>query len=124
MSWYNVIKESTMTKQLIQHPKNDNDFLSRHHCYPKVNFKRNPNLRQKHKTLVIRMWRSKHTMWHFLFSSHTIDDIIFRLTWDKNLYQNDWYHKIFKCDRYRAVEILQRFKRMKIRKMKGGRHDS
>lgn len=102
-------------KTLTHHPKRKDDFLSGHHCYPLERLKSNKPPKVKHKHLKIKMWRSKHTLWHFLFHNATIDEVIYRLCWDKSIYQNQFYSKVFKCDRFHAVAILKRIKRIKTR---------
>ena len=98
----------------ILNPKDGTDFLSRHHCYPKGRMK-HERANIKHLHLTIKLWRKKHDYWHLLFKFATIDEITFRLSWDNSVYYNPYYSKIFKCDRIRACQILQRTKQIKTR---------
>lgn len=105
-----------MAKQLIYHPKNDNDFISRHHCYPKDRFKRGHTPKVKHRHLILNLWRSRHSYWHCLFGNATFDEVIHRLCFDTNIVNDRWYSKVFKCHPLEAVKILKRFKKIKTRK--------
>lgn len=105
-----------MSKNIV-HPKNDSDFLSRHHCYPLFRMKKQGAPKVKHRKLTIRLWRTKHTFWHYLFYNATIDEVIYRLSWDNSIYQNPNYPKVFHCNRFVALEILKRIKRIKTRKL-------
>lgn len=104
-------------KNKISHPKNGNDYLSRHHCYPLIRMKSNNAPKVKHRHLTMKLWRSKHTFWHYLFHSFTIDEVIHRLAFDNSVYQNPFYSKVFKCDRLKACAILKRIKRIKTREL-------
>ncbi len=98
------------------HPKNDNDFLSRHHCYPLERFKKGNCPKVKHRHLILNLWRSRHSYWHCLLANATIDEVIHRLCFDPHIVHNKWYPKVFKYEPSKAVAILKRFKRIKTRK--------
>lgn len=100
-------------KTKVYHPKNDDDFLSRHHCYPLNRMKKNDAPKVKCRHLTIKLWRTKHNYWHCLFANATIDEVIYRLCWDKSIYSNKWYPKVFSCDRFHAMAILKRIKQIK-----------
>ncbi len=104
-------------KNKTYHPKNTDDFLSRHHCYPLARLSSNNPPKVKHRHLTIKLWRSRHTNWHLLFHNATIDEVIYRLSWDRHIYSNQWYSKVFKCDRLKASEILKRLKQIKTSKL-------
>lgn len=55
------------------------DQLTRHHLTPKQRSKtktHKDNQSKLHLHAVLRLWRDKHTAWHFLFQNMTLDEII------------------------------------------------
>lgn len=107
-----------MAKQLIYHPKNGDDHLSRHHCYPLERFRKGNPPKSKHRHLILRLWSSRHSYWHCLFANATIDEVIHRLCFDTSIVDNKWYSKVFKYEPSKAVAILKRFKSLKTKKSK------
>lgn len=101
----------------IKHPKNPDDYLSKHHCYPLGRMKTKDAPKTDNPSLTLKLWRSKHDAWHYLFRYATIDEVIDILLWKRAIYSNPHYVKVFKCDRFKAMTILQRFKQIKTRKL-------
>lgn len=98
------------------HPKNKNDFLSKHHCYPIGVMKKKGAPKTDYPSLTIRLWNSRHILWHNVFRCKTIDEIIWELHFRPALYVNNKdYNKLFKCKPAVASRVLTRFKRIKTR---------
>lgn len=103
-------------KPKTTHPKNKDDFMSKHHCYPTGRMKSKDAPKTDYPTLTIRLWRSRHDLWHNAFRCLTIDEIIWQLQFRPTLYTyNKAYNKLFNCKPIIASRILRRFKQIKTR---------
>lgn len=97
----------------LRHP-NGNDFMTKHHVYPQGRIKQG-NLKTAYPSLTIRLWDTKHKLWHKVFRCMTIDEIIWHLQFRPKRVAG--FEQIFKCKAYMASNILKRFKRIKTREL-------
>jgi len=98
------------------HPKNKNDYMTKHHVYPQGRMKAKVAPKTDYPSLTIRLWNTRHILWHKCFRCKTIDEIIWELHFRPALYTyNKDYNKLFKCKPSIASRVLTRFKRIKTR---------
>lgn len=99
-------------RPLVSNPKDDNDFMTQHHLIPRVLGGETCD------SNLMRLWYSKHRVWHKLFKNRSLQQVILLLSFNTHeahrLYELPCWKSLFKDKTvYQVIDVLNRLHQRK-----------